>query len=251
MKDVQAMSAEQQVEAVSKKLMELNPGFDGKLGRDHGGNGSPEIANGVVTKLQLSTEKVSDISPLRSLVGLKILHTYGGGGGRLTDLSPLEGMPLTTLGLESHRNLSDISPLKGMPLTELSLWGCRNFRDLTPVRGMPLTSLTLGGTAVSDLSPLAEIKSLRNVFLIDCAAVTDLSPIQRIPLKNLNIAHTNAKDVSVLKGMPLKALSITFKPDRDTELLKSIKTLETINEKPVADFWKEVEEQQKGKKVDQ
>ena len=31
MKDVAAMPAEKQVEAVSKKLMELNPGFDGKL----------------------------------------------------------------------------------------------------------------------------------------------------------------------------------------------------------------------------
>ena len=31
MKDVAAMPAEKQVEAVSKKLMELNPGFDGKV----------------------------------------------------------------------------------------------------------------------------------------------------------------------------------------------------------------------------
>lgn len=30
-KDVQAMPAEKQLEAVSKKLVELSPGFDGKL----------------------------------------------------------------------------------------------------------------------------------------------------------------------------------------------------------------------------
>ena len=32
MKATQALPAEQQIEAVSKKLMELNPGFDGKFG---------------------------------------------------------------------------------------------------------------------------------------------------------------------------------------------------------------------------
>ena len=31
MKATQALPAEQQIEAVSKKLMELNPGFDGKM----------------------------------------------------------------------------------------------------------------------------------------------------------------------------------------------------------------------------
>ena len=41
--------------------------------------------------------------------------------------------------------------------------------------------------------------------------------------------------------MPLKILMFDFKPSRDTELLRSIKTLETINEKPAAEFWKEVE----------
>ena len=42
---------------------------------------------------------------------------------------------------------------------------------------------------------------------------------------------------------------IDFKPERDAEILRSIKTLETINDKPAAEFWKEVEEQQKGKKL--
>lgn len=34
MKEVQAMPAEKQIEAVSKKLMELNPGFDGAVGAE-------------------------------------------------------------------------------------------------------------------------------------------------------------------------------------------------------------------------
>jgi hypothetical protein len=41
--------------------------------------------------------------------------------------------------------------------------------------------------------------------------------------------------------MPLKELFCDFKPERDTEVLRSIKTLETINGKPAGEFWKEVE----------
>ena len=44
--------------------------------------------------------------------------------------------------------------------------------------------------------------------------------------------------------MPLTNVRCDFKPYRDTELLRSIKTLETINDKPAAEFWKEVEEKQ-------
>jgi len=48
-------------------------------------------------------------------------------------------------------------------------------------------------------------------------------------------------DLSLLRGMPLKILMCDFKYERDAELLHSIKTLETINGKPAAAFWKEVE----------
>ena len=52
--------------------MELNPGFDGKLtGWEE--KGTPKIENGVVTEIGFVTDNVTDISPLRALVGLKVL----------------------------------------------------------------------------------------------------------------------------------------------------------------------------------
>ncbi len=50
------------------------------------------------------------------------------------------------------------------------------------------------------------------------------------------------------KDMPLKELGCDFKPERDTEILRSIKTLETINGKPAAEFWKEVDAKRAEKK---
>jgi len=221
-KDVQAMPAEQQVEAVSKKLMELNPGFDGKLTETYwAGTRLLQIENGVVVGISFSTDKVTDISPVRALRGLKFLNVSG---EKLADLSPLEGMKLTLLVCVGTQ-VSDLSPLQGMPLTELVCYGSR----------------------ISNLSPLKQAKL--TYLHCDSTEVSDLSPLQGMQLTGLLIRITKVSDTSPLKGMPLVQLALDFKPERDTEILRSIKTLKTINDKPAAEFWKEVEERQKGKKL--
>jgi eukaryotic-like serine/threonine-protein kinase len=185
-KEVAALPADKQVEAVGAKLKERNPGFDGKM--------PAAIENGVVIRLnlELGTKGLVDLSPLRGLTGLQWL---GCQCPSLKDLTPLRGMKLRVLNC-SHGQITDLSPLKGMPLTEL--W-CVNtgVSDLSPLTGMPLTFLVCAGTRVTDLSPL--------------------------------------------KDLPLKQVFCDFQPDRDTAILRSIKTLETINGKPAADFWKEVD----------
>ena len=41
--------------------------------------------------------------------------------------------------------------------------------------------------------------------------------------------------------MPLKNIYCELQPERGAEFLRSPKTLETINGKPAAEFWKEVD----------
>ncbi len=161
-KATQALPAEKQLDAVSKKLMELNPGFDGKL---TGGDGkeTPTIKNGVVTILNFRSDDISDISPVRALVGLKILGCAGTSqsASNLFDLSPLEGMPLESFDCH-FTQVSDLSPIQGMPLGKLYCHNT-NVLDLTPLEGMPLKTLQCDWTSVSDLSPLAgmNLTSLR------------------------------------------------------------------------------------------
>jgi Leucine-rich repeat (LRR) protein len=62
-------------------------------------------------------------------------------------------MSLTQLGCHGTR-ISDLSPLAGMPLTNLSC-GMTQVSDLSPLKGMPLTTLGCGSARVTDLSPLA------------------------------------------------------------------------------------------------
>ena len=158
----QTLPAEKQVEAVSKKLMELNPGFDGKVNGLYK-NTKPMIVNGLLTEFGFFTDNVTDISPVRGLSGLTALSCTGSisGNGKLFDLSPLEGMPLTTLHM-FKTNVSTLSPLREMKLIYLN---CNDSQvsDLSPLAEMPLMQLHCRNTSVNDLSPLFSTRKLTHL----------------------------------------------------------------------------------------
>ncbi len=109
---VAKLSADEQVEAVKKKLVELNPGFDGKV-TDSNGAGEPKIVDGAVTTFGFVTDNVTNIWPVRALLGLKGLNCNGSapGKGKLSDLSPLQGLRLVSF-VCSNTQVLDLSPLK-------------------------------------------------------------------------------------------------------------------------------------------
>jgi hypothetical protein len=59
-----------------------------------------------------------------------------------------------------------------------------------------------------------------------------------MPLTELLCSSTKVADLSPLKGIPLKQLWCDFNPERDAELLRSIKTLVTLNGKPANEVLK-------------
>jgi serine/threonine protein kinase len=252
LRDVAKLPPEKQVEAVGKKLQELNPGFDGKV--------TPQIDNGVVTSLKFVTDDVTRLSPVQALTGLQSLCCNGSaeGKGKLVDLSPLKDMKLTELNCADTK-VSDLSPLRAMKLT-----GLQCFRtpvaDLSPLKDMKLTGLNCSGTKVSDLSPLKDMKPtylncigtpvadlspligmpLSEVW-ISRTQVRDLAPLRGMPLQTLDCSSMSVGNLAPLAGMPLKKLYCDFKPERDAAILRSIKSLETINGKPADEFWKDVD----------
>ena len=129
------MPADRQVEAVSKKLQELNPGFDGKLRSSDGffnDHETPTIENGVVTELYIKADDVSDLSPVLAFVGLrsfKVNSTIDSRRAKLTDLSPLSTLKF---------------------LRQLNVAGTR-VSDLRPLRKMSLEGLVVMNTPVTDL----------------------------------------------------------------------------------------------------
>jgi hypothetical protein len=124
-------------------------------------------------------------------------------------------------------------------LTRVNDVGLRPFQDCTG-----LQALFLNGTAVSD-EGLTHFKNCKNLTALGLGgtrvSTAGLAHFKDCPLTTLHIQGTQVRDLSLLKGMPLKELTCDFKPKRDAEVLRSIKTLERINGKPAAEFWKEVD----------
>jgi hypothetical protein len=126
-----------------------------------------------------------------------------------------------------------------MPLQWLDVAEVRGVSDLGPLTGMPLDYLNLTDLPVSDLAPLASLKSL-TALVLDGMPVSDLAPLRGLGLEKLSILNIPAKDHSPLKELPLKRLRLDYRADRE-QFVRSFKGLEVINDKPVAEFWKEVE----------
>jgi Leucine-rich repeat (LRR) protein/tRNA A-37 threonylcarbamoyl transferase component Bud32 len=234
--DTKKLPVEKQVEAVAKKLVELNPGFDGKV--------THKIEKGVVTELDLSAAGVTDISPVRALSGLRtfrchLLLAVGGAAppqrSAFSDLSPLAGMRLRDLNVNGT-SVADLSPLKGMRLELLAIHHTRA-SDFGPLAGMPLRQLWCNSTGVRDLTPLRGAQ----LTWLDAGnnPIADLSPLKGMPLERLSFDNSQVTDLSVVRDMPLTQIWCPYDPWRDATLLRGIKTLQKINGQPVADFWKQ------------
>jgi serine/threonine protein kinase len=199
---VRTMSTAKQLDAVSEKLRQLNPGFDGKVGS--------QIENDFLVQLQFPTDAVVDISPVRALPGLQRLNLgTPSWKGKLADVKPLQGLQLTWLSLQGCREVWDLTPLKGMPITWLDLNGCGHVQDLTPLQGMPVTGMILSGCSqVRELAPLRGMK-LNTLGLWGCREVRDLTPLRGMPLTRLDLDYcTQIRDLTPLQGMKLTWLHL-------------------------------------------
>ncbi len=217
---IAALSAAEQVEEVRKELVRLNPTFNGKL--------QPTIENGVVMELSFNSDDIANIAPVRALKGLVYLDCRGTypNKGKLSDLSPLEGMTLSRLDCSSTQ-ISDLNPLIGMPLTVLQI-NHNPVSDLAPLKGMHLEKLGCAETKVADLSPLKGMKI--KVLGAQLLPVTDLSPLEGMPLTGLDLYHTvGVTNLQPLKGMPLEGLNLQDVPVSDLSPLKGMMTLRTLH----------------------
>lgn len=229
-RSVAAMTADEQVQAVRARLLELNPESDGNI--------TPTIENDTVAVLAFHSDYVQDITPLRSLKHLRKLAIYGAKteAQRLSDLSPLKGMQLTDLNVD-HNKIADLTPLSGMPLTRLSLWQYRG-SDLTPLKGMPLTWLNIGGGKQQlDLSPLAGMPLA--YLCVNWSQVSDFGPLQNLPLKELECSNTPLTDAGLVSLKACKQLatvslfSTQVTAAGITDLQKSLPNCKVIDRDPL------------------
>ncbi len=235
-KEVGSLPPASQVEAVKKKLKDLNPEYHGEGTWTIGENGS-------IAVLGLPADHITDFAPLRAvklsalaidpahpgkpnltpLAGLSpSLLEYPNAG--VNDLAPLREMPVHTLDFRDNR-ITDLSPLQGRPLTNLHLDGCPRLFDLGPLRGMRLEALYVSSTKVSDLAPLKGMPL--GTLICDNTRVSDLSPLAGMPLSHLECQLTQVSDLSPLAGRPLRHLECQFTRVSDLSPLAGV-SLETL-----------------------
>lgn len=133
--------------------------------------------------------------------------------GDATDLSLLARMPNLRELYLCRQEISDLSPLEGLPLTALAL--CENrIADLSPLAGMTgLEALYLGGNPAADCGPLSGLTRLRLLNLD--GTISDIAA---------------PESLGFLKGLALRELSLggVFPRDGDWSPVAAQGTLETL-----------------------
>lgn len=171
-----------------------NPGFQDQ-------NMGMQPVSAELLQVAINDPAVKDISPLRRQ-RIAILDLRG---CDVTDLGPLEDMPIVELYLEENKRLSDLSPLRGMPLQKLYVSNTA-VENLGPLRGAPLIELNAVGARIKDLAPLSGCP-LQMLWLSGCPVV-EIAPLQKTPLVSLTLENTPVADIGPLAGHPLQRLHI-------------------------------------------
>ena len=206
-----ALSAEQVLAdpgILHQRLREKNPGYQGQAQFYF------DPAMGLAG--DFTGSRISDLSPLAGIpFGALDLR-----GQAVSNLKPLQGMPLKLLGIEDTL-VADLTALRGMKMERLYL-NNTPVSDLSPLAGMPLTELMLVGTRVEDLKAL-KVTPLQSLWLND-TPVTDISPLAGCPLISLTLEGTKVADLKPLSKMTsLKRLHIGKTPVNDLTALKPLK----------------------------
>ncbi len=115
-----------------------------------------------------------------------------------------------------------------------------------PGEAFRVTTVDLNGNKQVSDAGLVVFKDCKDLIYLDLylTPVSDAGLAHFKDYKNptrLLIGYTRVTDLSLIKDLPLKELDCDFRPERDADILRSIQTLEKINGKPAAEFWREVE----------
>ena len=211
---VRTLPAQQQVEAVIRKLKELNPRMNDSfvpaeirvIQNKFARRSSFMIEDSEVRAFAIIDQPVTDISPLRALEDLQDLAIGQVNldlRADLVDLAPLEGLNLLTLGI-ANTSVSDLRPLARMPLEHLYVAHTR-IADLSVVTQLPtLKVLHITSTSVEDLSPLRGSKI--ETLWCDRTRVSNLQPLRDSRITHLNCRNTNVSDLSPLTRTAIEVL---------------------------------------------
>ena len=131
-----------------------------------------------LTRLDLSGNSISDISPLSGLTNLTQLYLSD---NTLSDISDLSGLTKLLILHLDNNTLSDISPLSEMTnLTRLDLSENDSLSDISDLSRLTnLTRLDLSDNTISDISSLSGLTKLTHLYL-DNNPISNYGPLHKL-----------------------------------------------------------------------
>jgi serine/threonine protein kinase/Leucine-rich repeat (LRR) protein len=164
---------------------------------------------------------------------------------KITDLSPLRGLPLRTLKVTQNPGLSDLSPLADMPLEKLLAFDTA-VSDISVVKKMPLRVVHLVRTRVDDLTPL----NIRNLIFLGTDAVTvgSLDWSKAESLKGISLEGGGVQSVSFLRTVPnlesviLPPSAVAYEFLRERSTITELSTQWYNEPPPASQFWRRYDE---------
>ena len=187
--------------------------------------------------LDLTANRITDISALSGLTGLRWLQLGGNDVSDLWALSRLSALRLLDL---TSNQVTDISPLSGMTL----LWGLRlggnEISDISAMSRMTnLSDLILTANQVADISVLSGLPGLSGVVLSG-NQLSDISALRdSTRMRELWLSANEISDISALATLPaLKRLRLDGNAISDISALADLEELSTVflNRNAIVDF---------------
>lgn len=155
--------------------------------------------------------------------------------GDVSDLTLLSDMPNLSELYLCQQEISDLTPLEGLPLRRVYL--CDNqIADLSPLAACPdIETLYVGTNPIADLAPLAGLKGLQELNLDNIVfnwQVDSFSPLAELPLRVLSVGNILPADGSwpVLGGLEeLERLWLWDPPDEAVAALADCEALRHLH----------------------
>lgn len=187
-----------------------------------------------IFSINISSQGISDLRPLSSLVNTSELVLYD---NEITDITALKSMTNLNKLILGHNQISDLTPLANLTnleklyisenkieeikplenLTKLKILyiNQNNISDLKPLENLTnLQELYAKKNNISDLTPLSKLTNLKDLYL-DNNKISNLSPLSALKnLEELSVNSNNITDANIepLWNLELKQLYIHNNP---------------------------------------
>lgn len=151
-------------------------------------------------KIDLSYNRVSDLTPLKDLTNLRKLSFYM---NKISDISPLENltnMEELHFAFNTVTNLNAISGMKNLKVLDFANNG---LSDITGIEGcINLSSVTLSGNNITDISQMKYLTNMDGFLWLNDNQIKDISALVGMTkLKELDLFNNQISDITALANL--------------------------------------------------